>query len=168
MIDLPSKAKVLCSDGDAGHTTYVIFNPDNHRLTNLVVKSDLPPFNEYLVPVDQVEETTNDLIKLKCTRKDLYVLEPFECEQYIRNKLPAYSDYPNFYPGVGVTTREVDTFIPVKLWNIPPGDIALRRGAQVEATDGPVGMGAQLASNSTATAGTPAKASPVLNWLRGK
>ncbi len=38
MIDLPTKAKVHCSDGAAGHTTYVIFNPNNHRLTNLVSK----------------------------------------------------------------------------------------------------------------------------------
>ncbi len=100
------------------------------------------------MPVDQVEETTNDLIKLKCTRKDLYAMEPFECEQYIRTKLPAYSDYPNFYPGLGVTTREVDTFIPVKLWNIPPGDMAVRRGAQVEATDGTVGQVDELLINS--------------------
>ena len=65
MIDLPTKAKVHCSDGRAGITTYVIFNPEDHRMTNLVVKSERPPFGEHIVPLDQVEETTNDMIKLK-------------------------------------------------------------------------------------------------------
>src|SRR5271169_567532 len=105
MIDLAIKAKVHCSDGAAGRTTYLIFNPNNHRLTNLVVKSDRPPFDEYIVPVDQVEETTNDLIKLKCTRKDLYEMEPFECEQYIRTRLPENLEFPYFYPHIGINTR---------------------------------------------------------------
>jgi uncharacterized membrane protein/sporulation protein YlmC with PRC-barrel domain len=148
MIDLPTEAKVHCSDGAAGRTTYMIFNPKNHRLTHLVAKSDRPPFDEYLVPVDQVQETTNDLIKLKCTRKDLYEMEPFECEQYIRTKLPEYVEYPYYYPSTGINTREVDSFIPVKLWNIPPGDMAVRRGAQVEATDGTVGQVDELLINS--------------------
>ena len=90
MIDLPTKAEVYCWDGPAGRSTYVIFNPKNHRMTHLVVQSNLPPFDEHLVPVDQVEGTTNDLIRLKCTRKDLDAMEPFECEQYIRTKLPEY------------------------------------------------------------------------------
>jgi uncharacterized membrane protein/sporulation protein YlmC with PRC-barrel domain len=148
MIDLPMRAEVQCSDGAAGRSTYVIFNPNNHRLTNLVVKSDRPPFDEYLVPVDQVEETTPDRIKLKCTRKDLYEMEPFECEQYIRTKLPEYLEFPYYYPGIGINTREVDTFIPVKLWNIPPSEMAVRRGAQVEATDGTVGQVEELLINS--------------------
>jgi uncharacterized membrane protein/sporulation protein YlmC with PRC-barrel domain len=148
MIDLPTNAKVHCSDGAAGHNTHVIFNPKDHRLTNLVVKSDRPPFNEYLVPVEQVEETTNDLIKLKCTRKDLYEMEPFECEQYIRTRLPEYREYPYFYPTFGMTTRETDAYIPVKILNIAPGEMAVRRGSQVEAKDGPVGQVDELLINS--------------------
>jgi hypothetical protein len=77
MIDLPAKAEVHCSDGPAGHSTYVIGNLANHELTHLVVKSDQPPFHEYLVPVDQVEDATPDRIKLKCTRCDLNRMELF-------------------------------------------------------------------------------------------
>ena len=149
MIDLPTKAKVHCSDGPAGISTYVIFNPGDHRMTNLVVKSEHPPFGEYLVPVDQVEETTNDLIKLKCTRKDLHAMEPFECEKYIRTKLPDYSGFPQYFSHFGLITSEVDTYIPVKILNIPPDEMALRRGAQVEATDGTVGQVSEFLINST-------------------
>jgi hypothetical protein len=74
--DLPTKAEVHCSDGAAGRSTYVIVNPINRQMTHLVVKSSWPPFHEYLVPVDQVEETTPDLIRLKCTRNDLSMMEP--------------------------------------------------------------------------------------------
>jgi len=148
MIDLPTKAKVHCSDDAAGLSTYMIFNPDTHRLTNLVVKSDWPPFDEYLVPVDQVEETTNELIKLECTRKDLHAMEHFECEQYMRTQLPGYLEFPNYYPGIGIDTSMVDTFIPVRIRNIAPSDIAVRRGAQVEATDGTVGQVGELLINS--------------------
>ncbi len=148
MIDLPTKARVHCSDGPAGISTYVIFNPETHRLTNLVVKSDWPPFNEYLVPVDQVQETTKDLIKLKCARKDLNAMQPFESEQFMRSQIPAYLKYPYYYPGIGIDTSAVDTFIPVRLWNIAPSDSPLQRGAQVEATDGPVGQVGELLINS--------------------
>ncbi len=148
MIDLPTKSKVHCSDGAAGRSTYVIFNPNNHRLTHLVIQSNQPPFHEYLVPVDQVEETTPDLIKLKCTRKDLYTMELFECEEYIRTKLPEYLEYPALYTGFKNYTREVDTFIPVKLRNVPQGESVVKCGAQVEATDGPVGQVDELLINS--------------------
>lgn len=148
MIDLPTKANVICSDGHIGHSTYVIFNPDNHQMTNLVVKSEIPPFGKYLVPINQVEGTTNDLIKLKCTRKDFFALEPFECEEYIKTKLPEYIDSYQFNSRFGIDTREVDTYIPVKILNISPDEMALRRGAQVEATDGTVGKVDELLINS--------------------
>src|SRR5512136_2553885 len=98
MIDLPMKAEVHCSDGLAGRSTYVIGNPINHQVTHLVVKSDWPPFRETLVPVDQVDETTPNLIRLKCTRNDLSMMEPFEYEEYIRTEMPDYLSWPYALP----------------------------------------------------------------------
>jgi hypothetical protein len=43
----------------------------------------------------------------------------------------------------------VATFIPLKRQNVPPGELALRRGARVEATDGYVGQVDELRINST-------------------
>jgi hypothetical protein len=149
MIDIPTKAEVYCSDGAAGRSTYVIFNPDNHRMTHLVVQSNRPPFDERLVPVGQVDATTNDMIRLKCTRKDLSAMEPFECEQYIRTKLPEYLPSQSAYPISGLMiTTEVDTYVPVKISNIPAGEMAVKRGARVEATDGSVGQVDELLINS--------------------
>ena len=149
MIDLPTKAEVHCSDGPAGRSTYVIFNPQNHRMTHLVVQSNRPPFDERLVPVDQVEWTTNGLISLKCTRKDLCAMEPFECEQYIRTKIPEYLTSQSAFPGTGMVIKtEIDTYVPVKISNVPQGEMAVKRGTRVEATDGTVGQVEELLINS--------------------
>jgi sporulation protein YlmC with PRC-barrel domain len=144
MIDLPTNARVHCSDGPAGRSTYVIGNPVNRQITHLVVKSNRPPFHEYLVPVDQVEATTPDLIKLKCTRNDLNKMEPFEYEAFICAKLPDNL----LITAPGSITDGVVTYVPVKRDNIPQGELAVRRGAQVEATDGYVGQVDELLINS--------------------
>jgi sporulation protein YlmC with PRC-barrel domain len=44
--------------------------------------------------------------------------------------------------------QPVETYISVKRQNIPLNDLALRRGARVEATDGPVGLVDELLINS--------------------
>ena len=147
MIDLPTKAEVHCSDGVVGISTYIIVNPINHQMTHLVVKKLLPPSTEVLVPVDQVEETTPDMIRLKCSRNDVGMMKPFEVEEYIRTKMPDYLNWPyvlpvGFYPEVAVK------YMPVKHQNIAMGEVAVRRGAQVEATDGYVGLVDELLINS--------------------
>jgi uncharacterized membrane protein/sporulation protein YlmC with PRC-barrel domain len=154
MINLPSKAEVHCSDGVAGRSTYIVVNPINHQLTHLVVKSDRLPFHEVIVPVDQVEETTTDLIRLKCTRNDLDQMEPFEFEEFIPTKVPDFESWPDAYltwpyvlPSPGIVTQKTVTNIPVKHQNIAHGEVAVRRGAGVEATDGYVGLVDELLVN---------------------
>ena len=151
MIDLPTNAEVHCSDGIFGRSTYIIGNPINRRITHLVVQSILPPFREYLVPVDQVEETTNNRIKLKCTRDGLNGIDPFFYEEYTPADFPDYLSWPYVLPaqsGANRIRQEVPTFTTVTHQNIPEGELALRRGARVEATDGYVGQVDELLINS--------------------
>jgi hypothetical protein len=151
MIDLPTQAEVHCSDGIFGRSTYIIGNPINRRITHLVVQSILPPFREYLVPVDQVEETTDSRIKLKCTRDDLNRMDPFLYDEYIPAGFPEYLSWPYVLParsGANKVRQEVLTFTTVTRQNIPEGELALRRGARVEATDGYVGQVDELLINS--------------------
>ncbi len=155
MIDIPTNAEVRCSDGVAGRSTYVIVNPVNRQMTHLVVKCDWPPYHEVLVPLDQVEETSPDRIQLKCTRNDLDKMDPFEEKEFIRTKIPDYESWKDRYMAwpyalstPGIITQEVVTYIPIKRQNIPLGDLAVRRGARVEATDGFVGLVDELLINS--------------------
>ncbi len=147
MIDLPMKAEVRCSDGIVGFSTHVIGNPVDHQVTHLVVKSVQPPFNEYLVPIDQLEDTTPHLIKLICTRNEFEKMEPFEVEEYIRTRYPNYQVLPYQLPGQ-VLMDEVIEYVPVKNHNIPQGEITVWRDAKVEATDGYVGQVDELLINS--------------------
>lgn len=151
MIDLPTQAEVHCSDGIAGRSTYIIGNPINHRITHLVVQSLRPPFHEYLVPVDEVEETTDDQIKLKCTRDDLNKMEPFEYEEYIPTEFSDYLDWPFELYDVAIPWNHMKEDLPyfdVKRQNIPPDELALQRDARVEATDGYVGQVDELLIDS--------------------
>jgi len=132
MIDLPTKAEVQCSDGIVGLSTYIIGNPLDHQVTHLVVKSIRPPFQEYVVPVDEVEETQPNLIKLKCSRDEFEKMDPFEVEEYICARYPNYIMLPYELP-TQVLTEEVIDYVPVKHHNIPQGELVVWRGAKVEA-----------------------------------
>jgi uncharacterized membrane protein/sporulation protein YlmC with PRC-barrel domain len=152
MIDLPINAEVYCADGPAGHSTYIVCNPSDRQITDLVVKTHLPPFHEYLVPVDQVDETAPNRIMLKCTRKDLLHMKPFEVEVYIKTEVPGYvywSSIGTDVPAIpGYTTEPETTYMPVKQQNIPLGELAVHRGARVEATDGYIGKVDELLIDS--------------------
>jgi hypothetical protein len=155
MIDIPVNAEIECSDGRAGRCTCVIVNPITKLITHLVVKSNWPSNNEFMVAVDQIKETTPDLILLKCSRDDLKQMEPFESEEYIRTKIPDYENWQDAYytwpmvlPAAGYGIAEVDTYIQVKQENTPQGETAFHRGAKVEATDGQVGQVDELLVNS--------------------
>ncbi len=154
MIDIPVNAEVRCSDGQAGRSTFVIVNPVNQLLTHLVVREEWPPFAEHMVPVDRVEETSPDMIKLNCTLDQLRKMEPFLFEQYIRVKSPNYEKWqgtmvawPYVLPANSASSEE-DRYIPMEVENIPPGELAVRRGARVEAKDGYVGQVEELLVNS--------------------
>ena len=154
MIDITIGARVQCEGEQVGTCTYVIANPINQRLTHLVVQHDSPPFDEYLVPADQVAETSPGLIKLNCTRKQLLKMELFHYREYIRVRMPDYEllhdrylAWPLVMPAMDFEMNQLE-YIPVDRENIPPDETAVRRGACVQATDGYVGRVDELLVNS--------------------
>jgi hypothetical protein len=149
MIDIPMKAEVYCSDGIAGVSKYVIGNSSTRRMTHLVVKSSRPPFSEHLVPIAQVDETAPKRITLKCSQEDLRRMEPFEYEENVRTELPGYQCRGDKPLLPTLVTETVATIVPVKHQNILQGEIALQRGARVEATDGYIGQVDDVLINSS-------------------
>jgi sporulation protein YlmC with PRC-barrel domain len=88
------------------------------------------------VPIDQVVETTPHLIQLRCTSRDLEQMESFVETEFVETPIPdymggSYMAWPYVMPEPMLT--------PVNHEQIPPGELAIRRGAKVEATDGHVG-----------------------------
>ncbi len=135
-MDIPINAKVNCTDGSVGQSTYVILNPTNEKITHVVVTNGRYPEIEYLVPVDHILESTPDVIRLDCTREELSKMPVFDQLEFIPtgNDMEAnhYMLWPYYY-------APESAYIEIEKENIPAGELAIRRGAGVEASDGPVG-----------------------------
>jgi hypothetical protein len=145
-MEIPLNAQVECTDGVCGRSAFVLINPVIDQVTHLVVKEDLSPNTEYIVPVDFVAETIVDMIRLRCSKAELKKMDPFIKTTFIEEKVPASSfGYGGGRYGMGAyyympyVTPEITVQVPVEHQQIPPGELAVRRGTRVEATDGYVG-----------------------------
>jgi uncharacterized membrane protein len=143
MLDVPLNAKVECADGACGETVTVILDPVARKLTHFVVEDQ--NLVQRIVPIDQVVETAADSIYLHCSKDELEQMEPFVEMHFVKNEAPD----PPYYPGGPMYMLPYATpmhmiGIPVEVEHVPLGEIAVRRGTLVEATDGYVGDVAEL------------------------
>jgi len=145
-MEIPLNAQVECTDDVYGRSVFVLINPVIDQVTHLVVKEDSSPNTEYIVPVDLVTETTGDTIRMHCSKAELEKMDPFVQMEFVEEKVPDI----NFESGgvmVGMgsyrympyVTPEVKVYESMEHRQIPPGELAVRRGIRVEATDGYVG-----------------------------
>jgi sporulation protein YlmC with PRC-barrel domain len=144
-MEIPLNAQVDCTDGVCGHSVYVLINPVIEQVTHLVVREEAS-LTEYIVPVDIVSETISDTIQLSCTKAELEKMNPFIKTEFIEEKVPqsAYNYGGLMYPAgtyyyMPFVSSEMAVQVPVEHRQIPPGELAVRRGTRVEATDGYVG-----------------------------
>jgi sporulation protein YlmC with PRC-barrel domain len=131
-------AEVHCTDGRCGRSTHVILNPMTEQITHIVVKERQPSRVERLVPVMLVGRTAAEVILLDCTREEFARMEPFNQTEFVYGDLPHHASDPSLtmlWPYAVPAKRIVDE----KIRPIPPGELAVRRGTRVEATDGRVG-----------------------------
>ncbi len=112
---LPLGARVQCTDGHGGSVIRLIVEPLARRLTHIVVQDDTVPAVEHLVPAARIAETTHDLVTLDCTQDTLMAIEPYPFAEFEADHIPLVTEH------------------------IPPGELAIRRGAQVVAIDGHAG-----------------------------
>jgi sporulation protein YlmC with PRC-barrel domain len=145
-MEIPLNAQVECTDGVCGRSAYVLINPVIDQVTHLVVREDSSPNTEYIVPVDIVSETIADTIRLRCSKAELEKMDPFIQTTFIEDRLPErlYNAGSAMY-GMGsyyylpYVTPELTIHVPLEHQQIPPGELAVRRGTRVEATDGYIG-----------------------------
>jgi len=128
-MDIPLVADVRCADDDCGQSIDVIVNPVAQQVTHLVVKEKRAPHAERLVPMDWVMETTPHLVRLRCTTDELAAMGEFVEREYVM-MWPSVTFTPMPGPAVVTLTHE----------HVPPGELAIHRGARVEASDGHVGQ----------------------------
>jgi hypothetical protein len=145
-MQIPLNAQVECTDGVYGHSAFVLIDPVVDQVTNLVVKEDSSPNTEYIVPVEFVTETIADTIRLSCSKTELEKMDPFIKTKYIQEQVPErYSRYGGGTYGFGslyympYATPDITVYAQEEIQQIPPGELTVRRGTTVEATDGYVG-----------------------------
>ncbi len=135
-MDIPVNADVWCADALYGRSTCLIINPRTERVTHLVVEETQFPHSKRLVPIDQVVEATSQSIHLRCTSEQMKRMESFVETKFVETPVPdymsgSYMAWPYVIPE--------PMLMPIDQEQIPPGELAIRRGARVEAADGHVG-----------------------------
>jgi sporulation protein YlmC with PRC-barrel domain len=142
-------ADAYCTDGVCGEVTRVVVDPVARELTHLAVEPKGREGLARLVPLDLVE-VADGQIRLRCTLAEFEKLDPAEETQF----LPGTRGYEEYGPEQVVawpyTTFAGDPAIDDELISgvsetvtfdtIPLGEVEVRRGEQVHATDGPIGQ----------------------------
>ena len=136
---IPIDVTVHCTDGECGRSTYVIVNPVLRKVTHVVVKEKAAPRAERLVGLKWVDRTTPGLILLSCTRDRFSKMPPFFETEYLQDRLPDFHYVADQYMALPYHVPKQTRTVQVKHQRIAPGELAIRRGARVRATDGRVG-----------------------------
>jgi sporulation protein YlmC with PRC-barrel domain len=141
------------SDGPVGRLTRVIVDPTVEEVTHLVIEPERRPDLGRLVPLDLVDVNAGaGEIRLRCTREEFENLDPAEETQII----PATRPYEGYGPGQigfmpyyglgggaivpGVSLDDgalAPQLVPTD--SVPLGEVEIRRGQPVHATDGDIG-----------------------------
>jgi hypothetical protein len=152
-------SEVRCGNEKCGTLTKVIVDPISRTLTHLVVEPKHTPNSSRLVPVDAVA-SSNGAIRLDRTREEFDAFSPARETEYIRGEdtYPGYREEElwsspyfglaggngMFFGGSGFdhsgpiddAGRPAQT---VTYDAIPLGEVEVRRGESVHATDGDIG-----------------------------
>jgi len=148
---------VSCSDGNCGELRRVIVDPIARALTHLVVEEKHRQGTGHLVPIDLVASSGTE-IHLRCTRAQFETLENAEETQFLPGA-PGQWGYGQDqmlsqpYYMMGGTGMMGSVGIggmggmgmggmgpqPITSDRVPAGEVEVRRGEHVHATDGPIG-----------------------------
>jgi sporulation protein YlmC with PRC-barrel domain len=138
-MDIPLNAEVRCADRFCGTSVGLVFNPVTDEVTHIVVKEKKSPEEELLVPLDIVIRATPQHIELRDTAETLEKMEPFIQTQFLRVERPYTVPAIAAYNWPYVLAEGGPALVPMEYERIPVGEEAVRRGAEVHATDGVVG-----------------------------
>ena len=146
-------SQVSCSDGPCGELRRVVIDPVARALTHLVVEPKHGRAKGHLVPINLVVSTT-DGIALACTTAEFEKLDEAEETQFISGgsgqsgyEQDQMLSWPYYglgggagfgMGGVGMMT-DVDRPVVVTNDRVPLGEVEVRRGEHVFATDGEIG-----------------------------
>ncbi len=135
-------AQVHCSDGDCGEVTQVVIDPVERAVTHLVVEPKHRQGLGRLVPLDLIDNGTSAEVRLTITMEEFEKLDYAEETQFLPGS-GGHADYTAgqalSQPYYGLTGVIGDVPQAVTYDALPLHEVAVRRGEQVDATDGRIG-----------------------------
>ncbi len=148
-------AAAECSDGPCGAVSRVVVDPVARELTHLVVEPEHRSGLGRLVPIDKVEAGAGD-VRLRYTLDEFEKLPTAEETDFLPggSGYDAYAAHEAYYwPYFGLeggADPELALASAVETRDmLPPGEIGMRRGEPVHATDGEIGKVEGLVVDST-------------------
>ncbi len=142
-------ADASCSDGVCGEVSRVVVDPVARAVTHLVVEPKGRRGLGRLVPLDLVDTTTGE-IRLGCTMAEFEKLDSAEETQFAPGTrgYAAYGPeqvlswpYASLGGGTSVSGDLVTGVSQTITYDtVPLGEVAVRRGEHVHATDGDIGQ----------------------------
>jgi sporulation protein YlmC with PRC-barrel domain len=150
-------SEVACSDGVCGELTRVVVDPVARALTHLVVEPTQRRGTGRLVPIDLVDSTAEE-IRLRCTMSEFEALEDAEETRFLSGASGQWGygqgqmlSLPYFGLGMGgmgmggmgiggMRVGGIDAGPQSVTYDrVPVGEVEVRRGEHVHATDGTIG-----------------------------
>jgi len=148
-------AQAHCTDGSCGEVSRLVVDPVARTVTHLVVQPKHRPGLGRLVPLELIESATDEVL-LRCSMAEFDQLDLAE-ETEFAPESAGYADYSSaqvlswpYYglgggigmvgdigPGPGLGGGAVPP--PVTYDKVPVGEVEVRRGQHVHATDGNIG-----------------------------
>jgi len=134
-------ADASCTDGPCGTVIRVVVNPVQEVVTHLVVEPAHREGLGHLVPLDLVEvDAASGDVTLRCSLEEFAKLAFAEETQFLPGS-GIYAGYPASHvfalPYYGLGVGNITP--PIVTDTLPAGEVGIRRGQQVHATDGGIG-----------------------------
>ena len=134
-----------CSDGPCGAVSRVVVDPVAREVTHLVIEPGHRSGLGRLVPLDLVDSGAGE-VHLRCTLEEFEKLPHAEETDFLPGG-SGYQDYTQFelyywpYYGLqgGVDPALANASGILTRDTLPPGEVGVRRGDTVHATDGEIG-----------------------------
>jgi uncharacterized membrane protein len=141
-------AKVDCTDGTYGVLDAVVVNPLTRTVTHYAVRDERDKKVDRLVPAGHCTAASPTVLRLDCTIDEVNRMPAFTESEYVLPvgppSGPGWSGM-YFLPYVApFDTPASGGYRTVEVENVPPATLALKRGINIDATDGFVGKLGQL------------------------
>jgi hypothetical protein len=135
-------AAVRCDDGPCGYLGRLVVDPLSETVTHLIVEPRHRHARARLVPVAMIDADDAEL-RLRCSAVTFHALQHAQETDFLPVRDTPPTEYP--YAGLGgaLTMLPWPYYAPAHEVRtherIPPGEVEIRRGEHLHATDGTIG-----------------------------